>query len=162
MSKQIEIDFIWNPELALKTSKLYYDYDMRHSYKRYIGWFFVGLVQFGIVGALKHESYGLLYASTFLVLYWYYGRWYLRKRMLLNFYKKKSPKNIHIHFIVNEDGLKGDDDMISWNDIHKIIKLDEGILIQTTQNTLFFDNSAFKSSDGRVNFLAIAKGKGKI
>ena len=162
MSNQIEINFIWNQDLALKTSKLYYDYDMRHSNKRYIGWFFVGLVQFGIVGALKHDSYGLLYASTFLVLYWYYGRWYLRKRMLLNFYKKKSSKNAHIHFIVNDDGLHGDNDLISWNDIHKVIKLDEGILIQSAQNTLFFEDSAFKSSDDRMNFIAIAKEKGKI
>jgi len=50
MSKVVEINFNWSQELALKASKLYYDYDMKNSNKRYIGWFFVALVQFGIVG----------------------------------------------------------------------------------------------------------------
>jgi hypothetical protein len=162
MSKSININFKWNKELALKTSKLYYDYDMRHSNKRYVGWVFVGLVQFGIVGALKHDSFGLLYASTFLVLYWYYGRWYLRKKMLLSFYNKKSSKDAHIHFIVNDDGLHGADDLIAWEDIYKIIKLDKGILVQSTQNTLFFENSAFASEDDKFFFIALAKKKGKI
>jgi hypothetical protein len=61
MSKKIEIAFKWDKDSALQASKLYYDYDMKNSSKRYIGWFFVALVQFGIVGALKHDVFGLLY-----------------------------------------------------------------------------------------------------
>ncbi|WP_457743273.1 hypothetical protein [Sulfurimonas sp.] len=162
MSKKIKVDFIWNKDLALQTSKLFYDYDMRHSAKRYVGWFFVALVQFGIVGALKHDSYGILYISTFLVIYWYYGRWYLRKRVLLSYYKKNTPKDFEVHFIIDEQGLHKDEKLIPWDEVTKIIKLDEGLLVQSVNDTLFFQNAAFESSQARAAFLKMAKEKGKI
>ena len=162
MSKPIEVNFEWSKELALKTSKLYYDYDMRHSNKRYVGWFFVGLVQFGIVGALKHNSYGLLYLSTFLVGYWYYGRWFVRKRMLSRFYDKNVPKNMDVHFTLDENGLHGNNEVVAWDDIIKVIQLDEGVMVQSQQNALFFANTAFKKEGDKTRFLKMAKEKGKI
>ena len=162
MSKPIEVSFEWNKELALKTSKLYYDYDMRHSNKRYVGWFFVALVQFGIVGALKHESYGLLYLSTFLVGYWYYGRWFLRKRMLERYYDKNNPQNLQIEFSIDENGLHGTEKNISWDEVFKVIELEEGVLVQAKENALFFANTAFKKEADKIRFLKIAKEKGKI
>ena len=162
MSKPIEVSFEWNKELALKTSKLYYDYDMRHSNKRYVGWFFVGLVQFGIVGALKHGSYGLLYLSTFLVGYWYYGRWFLRKRMLERYYDKNNPQNLQIEFRIDENGLHGKEKNISWDEILKVIELQEGVLVQAKENALFFANAAFQKEGDKSRFLKMAKAKGKI
>jgi len=162
MFKPIEVNFKWNKELALTTSKLYYDYDMRHSNKRYLGWFFVALVQFGIVGALKHDSYGLLYLSTFLVGYWYYGRWYMRKRMLLRFYDKNVSKNVDVHFSIDAEGLHGNNEVILWDDIIKIIQLQEGVLVQSTVNALFFEKNAFKNVQERRRFIQMATEKGKI
>ena len=162
MSEPIEVSFEWNKELALKTSKLYYDYDMRHSNKRYVGWFFVALVQFGIVGALKHDSYGLLYLSTFLVGYWYYGRWFLRKRMLERYYDKNNPQNLQIHFSIDENGLYGTEKNIVWDDIIKVIELEEGVLVQARDNALFFANAAFKKEGDKTRFLKMAKEKGKL
>lgn len=162
MSKKMTVSFIWNKDLALQMSKLLYDYDMRHSAKRYIGWFFVALVQFGIVGALKHESYGILYISTFLVFYWYYGRWYLRKRVLLNYYKKNVPKDTEVHFIIDDQGFHTDKNFISWDDIIKVIELENGMLIQKVNDTLFFQNSAFASLDEKKQFLAMAQERGKM
>jgi len=162
MFKPIEINYQWNEALALKTSKLYYDYDMQHSNKRYVGWFFVGLVQFGIVGALKHDSFGLLYLSTFLVLYWYYGRWYLRKRMLLQFYKNNIAKDLEVHFTLKEDGLHGQGKTILWDDILKIIPLEEGILVQGKEEALFFEKSAFVSNAEKERSLTLAKERDKV
>ena len=162
MSEKIAVNFIWNKELALQMSKLLYDYDMRHSAKRYIGWFFVALVQFGIVGALKHDSYGILYISTFLVFYWYYGRWYVRKRVLLNYYEKNIPKNIEIDCIIDNEGVHKDTNRISWDEITKITTHENGILLQTLKDTLFFQNSAFASTDDQKQLLAMAKERGKI
>jgi len=162
MSKKIEIAYVWSKELALKASKLYYDYDMRHSSKRYIGWFFVGLTQFAIVGALKHDAYGLLYISTFLVFYWYYGRWYLRKRMMEKFYEKNATEGKKIKFVLDDAGLHYEDQLVSWDEVIKIIKFDDGILIQTDNSTLFFQNDFFKSSEDRVSFMELAKEKGKL
>jgi len=162
MSKPIEVSFTWNKELALKTSKLYYDYDMRHSNKRYVGWFFVALVQFGIVGALKHNSYGLLYLSTFLVAYWYYGRWFLRKRMLARYYDKNNAQNIEIHFDIDGNGLHGKEKNISWDEVLKVIELEEGVLVQAKENALFFANTAFRNVDDKIRFIKMAKEKGKL
>jgi hypothetical protein len=162
MSKQIEVNFTWNKDLALRTSKLYYEYDMRHSNKRYVGWFFVALVQFGIVGALKHDSYGLLYLSTFLVVYWYYGRWFVRKRMFLKFYDKNNSQDITVHFSIDKEGMQGDEKFISWDDISRVIELEEGILVQSVQEALFFPNTAFKNSKEKERFVKIAKERGQI
>lgn len=138
MSKKIEINYIWSKELALKASKLYYDYDMKHSAKRYIGWFFVALTQFAIVGALKHDVFGLLYLSTFFVLYWYYGRWYLRKRMLQKYYDKNSMEGKTIYFTLDGEGLHFEDQQIPWDNIEKVIEFEDGVLMQTNDATLFF------------------------
>jgi hypothetical protein len=162
MSKKIAIDFVWSKELALKASKLYYDYDMKNSSKRYIGWSFIAFMQFGIVGALKHDVFGLLYLSTFLVLYWYYGRWYLRKRMIEKYYDKNSQVEKEIHFVLDKEGLHTEDRVVSWSDIFKVIQFDDGILIQTSESTLFFLNEFFKSFDDRVAFINLAKENGKM
>ena len=162
MSKNIEISFRWTKELAIEASQKFYEYDMRHSNKRYLGWFFVGVTQFAIVGALKHDSYGLLYASTFLVAYWYYGRWYLRKSMLEKFYNKQDIDAKEAHFVLKEDGLYSEDLLIPWENIFRVIKLEDGILVQVQNNTLFFKRDAFKSYEDQQKFLEIMKTKGKI
>jgi len=162
MSKPIKVSFEWNKELALKTSKLYYDYDMRHSNKRYMGWFFVGLVQFGIVGALKHDSYGILFISTFFVTYWYYGRWYFRRRMLQKFYAKNMPKNLKVIFTIDDEGLHSQEKLIHWDGIIKVIELEEGVFIQNSDNAYYFENSAFKPRKDKIALLSIAKEKEKI
>jgi len=157
MSKVVEINFNWSQELALKASKLYYDYDMKNSNKRYIGWFFVALVQFGIVGALKHDSFGILYLSTFLVVYWYYGRWYLRKKMIVKYFANKNIDNIDVKFFVDKVGFKSKENIISWDDIIKVLQIDDDILVQTTADSLYFTKESFKSYDDLQKLISLAK-----
>jgi hypothetical protein len=162
MSKPIEIKFTWSKDLAIKASKLYYDYDMKASSKRYIGWLFVAMMQFGVVGALKHDVFGLLFISTFLVLYWYYGRWYLRKGMIEKYYDKSNLDATEVKFLLKDDGLYYDEELIDWDNIEKVIKFDDGVLLQTTSNTLFFETSAFESYNEVQRFLKLMKNKGKV
>ncbi len=162
MSKNIEINFTWSKKLAIKASKLYYDYDMRNSRKRYVGWLFVALTQFGIVGALKHDSYAMLFVSTFLVVYWYYIRWYVRKSMIVKFYNKSDIDNSDVTFILKDDGLHYNETTIDFENILKVIKFDDGLLLQSSSNTLFFEKSAFKSSKEMNKFLSIMREKGKV
>ena len=163
MSKDIiEIKFKWSKELAIKASKLYYDWDMKNSSKRYIGWFFVALTQFAIVGALKHNVFGLLYISTFLVLYWYYGRWYLRKRMIIKFYNNSNLDNTEVVFKLVDDGILYNNNLIDWQNIEKVIKFDDGVLLHTTSNTLFFAKDAFKNFNSFKKFLDKMKEKKKL
>jgi hypothetical protein len=162
MSKSIEINFTWSKELAIKASKLYYDYDMRNSRKRYVGWLFIALTQFGIVGALKHDAYGMLYLSTFLVIYWYYIRWYIRKSMIVKLYNNSNTDNTKVSFTLEDDGLHFDDKVIDFENILKVVKFDDGVLIQTSTNTLFFEKAAFNSVKEMNKFISVMREKGKI
>jgi hypothetical protein len=162
MSKPVEIRFTWSKEAAVKASKLYYDWDMKHSSKRYIGWFFIALVQFAIVGALKHHVFGLLYLSTFLVIYWYYIRWYIRKRMIVRYYDRSHIEDKEVLFTLTDEGLSYEDILIDWDHIFKVVKFDDGVLLQTLNHTLFFEKSAFRSYDEMQRFLSIMKQQGKL
>jgi hypothetical protein len=158
--KEIKITLEWSKEQALSASKAFYDYDMRHSNKRYMGWFFVGLTQFAIVGALKHDTYGLLFVSTFLVGYWYYGRWLLRNAMLKKYYA--NIKEQTLHFTLKEDGLYNADQLISWDEIFKVIRLEDDILLHTQDSTLLFRRNSFRSYDDLQLFVDTMKEKGKL
>ena len=162
MSKKIVFELPWSEALALKASKLYYDYDMRHSAKRYIGWLFVALVQFGIVGALKHDSYALLYLSTFLVVYWYYGRWYLRKGMIKRFYRQHHNESEHLEVVVDAIGISINGAQIRWEEVLKVLVLEEGFVVQTQKGTLFFENSYFRKGNDKTTFKSLAKKEEKL
>ena len=162
MSKEIKINFTYTKELALKASKLFYDYDMKNSSKKYIGWLFIAMMQFGVVGALKHNSFGILFVATFLVIYWYYIRWYIRKFIILKYYDKSNTNNKKVVFSLNDDGLSNLENIISWDNIVRVIKLDDVILLQTNTNTLYFDKQSFNSYKNMQKFLSIMKEKGKF
>ena len=162
MFKNIEITFTWSKDLAIEASKKFYDYDMRHSNKRYIGWLFVALIQFALVGAFKHDSYGMLYLSTFLGAYWYYGRWYLRKQMLKKFYDKQNIDAQKAHFTLKEDGLYQNNHAIPYDEIFKVIKLEDGILVQVQNNTLYIKRDSFNSYEDLTRFLEQMKEREKL
>ncbi len=162
MSKSIQINLNWNEEEALKASKLFYDYDMHHSFKRYIGWLFIAMMQFGIVAALKYDSYALLLLSSLLVLYWYYGRWYLRSRLVQKYYQKKGlhPRTLHIR--CNEEGISIENVDIVWKDIYTVSDTGSALLIQSREEPLYIPFRAFKSMDDLQECLQLLKTKGKL
>ena len=157
--REIKITLKWDKESAITASQMFYEYDMKNSKKRYVGWLFVALTQFGIVGALKHDSYGLLYLSTFLVTYWYYGRWYLRSAMIKKYYATLQPTNLY--FTLKDDGLYNGSELIGWDDIFRVISLDDGVLVHTNSYTLFFERKAFQNYDDLKLFLDKMNEKGK-
>ena len=158
--KDIKITLKWGKEQALKASKIFYDYDMRHSNKRYMGWFFVALTQFAIVGALKHDTYGLLFVSTFLMAYWYYGRWIVRNKMLQKYYAHIKEETLS--FLLRKDGLYNGSELISWDQIFKVIKIEDDILLHTSDSTLIFTRDSFATYDDVTSFLDTMKEKGKL
>ena len=162
MSKSIEVKFTWSKDLAIKASKLYYDWDMKSSGKKYVGWIFIAMMQFGVVGALKHDSFGILFISTFLVIYWYYIRWFVRKRMIVKFYEKSGLDDTNVVFVLQDDGLHYDDTVIDWDNIYKVVKFDDGILIQTMDSTLFFQRESFKSYKDVQRFMEMMKNRDKV
>ena len=49
-----ETSLTWDEKAFVKGAKLAYDFDMRHTRRRYAGWLFIALTQFGVVGAINH------------------------------------------------------------------------------------------------------------
>jgi len=140
-SKDKIINFIWSEKFALDSAKALYDYELQHSNKKYIGWFFVALAQFGVVGALKHNVYGFLVVATIGLVYWYILRWPLRAWFIKKSFKKSPFANKNITFTIKTDGIYKDDKLqIQNKDIYDTIKLDDFTIIYHKFGTTLFPN----------------------
>ncbi|MEN4053973.1 MULTISPECIES: hypothetical protein [Sulfurimonas] len=159
MSKKIKLAYTWDKETFLQASKAIYDFNMKHSPKRFLGWFFIALTQFGVVGALKKDVYGLLIISTLLVIYWYALRWPLRKNMLLRGFMASDIKNHKFSIEIDENNLKIDGSFIEWREILEVISLCDGYLLYKGDSFLFFPKSTFKSTEDREKFIVLVKKK---
>ena len=157
MSKKIILEYRWDKETFLQASKAIYDFHMKHSPKRFLGWFFIALTQFGVVGALKKDVYGLLIVSTLLVVYWYALRWPLRKVMLLRSFDSSEIKDHLFHIKIDDRGVNIDEATLLWNDIQELIALCDGFLLYQGDAFLFFPKSAFHSQKDRETFISYVK-----
>ena len=152
----ININYYWDEALAIKSAKELYDYEFKSSKKRFIGWFFIGLVQFGVVGALKHNAYGFLVLGTIGVVYWYSIRWPLREYFIKKTFHKSPLANTTINLIAKEDGIyKGEDLQISKDHIKDVVKLENGIVVYYMGGNLYFPNKAFKDSDDKKSCIKL-------
>jgi len=154
MSKIVEARFNWSEAVALRSSELFYKYEFRHSYRRYVGWLFIAMAQFGVVGALKHDAYGMLIVSSFLLLYWYAIRWQLRKRLALRLFKSSLQANEEIKTYFDINGFGTEDKKISWSDVIKVVEKNEGFLFYTQEQPSFVPRDAFSSSEQREQIRA--------
>jgi len=184
MSKSITLTIEWNKERALQASKALYDYEMRHSFKRYVGWLFIAFMQFGIVALFKEQNYIgwlfialmqfgivalfkqqnplLLLLSSLLVAYWYYGRWYLRYFFLKRYYTKQDlPKSI-IKISCDENSLSIANKTLQWDEIIWTIDTKAAILLQTKEENFYIPFDAFESLDDLSYCTQLLKSKGKL
>ena len=46
MSNKIKISYNWDEETFINASKAAYDFEMKNSPKRFLGWFFIAMTQF--------------------------------------------------------------------------------------------------------------------
>jgi len=149
MSKSVEARFLWDEATALRSSELFYKYEFRHSYRRYVGWLFIAMAQFGVVGALKHDAYGMLILSSFLLLYWYGIRWQLRKRLILRHFRASELADQEIVTVFDAEGIHTGRETIVWSDVQKVVENEEGFLFYTATKSNFFPKEAFASSAER-------------
>jgi len=149
MSKTVQASFVWNEAVALRSSELFYKYEFRHSYRRYVGWLFIAMAQFGVVGALKHDAYGMLVLSSFLLIYWYGIRWQMRKRLAKRLFKSTPMANQEIVTTFSEAGLRSGDEDISWAEVEKVVEKEDGFLFFMTSKSSFFPKEAFESDEMR-------------
>ena len=159
MSKNIELDFKFDKDFFINTTKKVYDFELKHSNKRYIGWFFIALSQFGVVGALKHNAYGLLFISTLFLFYWYVLRWQVRKFLALKWFEKIAIKDKTIHVKIDSEGITSSlyDKKLSFKDISFYKTTQDGVLIFHDGVASFFPKENFKTAEDYDEFLKLLK-----
>ena len=156
MSSELSFSYTLNKDSYLDGAKLAYEYELKNSKKRYFGFFIIGLVQFGVVMALKKGAIGLLVISSFLLVYWYFLRWHIRKSIIKKVYEKNFKTQNKYEVKIDKNGVLINGNNISWTDVTKIVRLDKGFLVYFHNDFVFFDNKIF-TLDERAKFIEIAK-----
>jgi len=160
--KPIKISYTWDRENFLKALDKSYEYQYKNSARRYIGWLFIAMAQFGVVAALKGGSFGLLMLSTILIFYWYIvKKWIVKKRAIANF--EKSPlKNSKIELTVTQNGIEQEGRFIEWQDIQGVVPYDDDLYLYYLEKAFYIPSNAFKSIEEKNRFKALAKEKGRL
>lgn len=147
----------WDEVTFTEGAKLAYDYDMSRGWRRYAGWFFVTLTQFGVVAALLHESIGLLLVSTLLVIYWYGLRWPMRRLMLQHFFARGERAQI-LKVALDDSGICLDKSCFPWESFQRALLADTGYLLELGRGTfLYFPKRVFADDKSREAFLTSVK-----
>ena len=157
MSKSIEIKYKWDRETFLEASKATYDFELRHSPRRFLGWFFIAMTQFGVVGALKKDAFGLLIVATLLVIYWYSLRWPLRRYMINKSFDAQESKNRDFHIVASSEGVNINRVLLPWSEIVEVVSTQNGFLLFYGGSSLYIPKSAFNNYEEKDSFSHLAK-----
>ena len=157
MSKNIEIKYKWDRETFLEASRATYEFELRHSPKRFLGWFFIAMTQFGVVGALKKDAFGLLIIATLLVIYWYSLRWPLRRYIINKSFEKQDAKDKNFYIVASSEGVTINEVLLRWSEIVEVVSTENGFLLFYSGNSLYLPKSAFKNYEEKDNFSHLAK-----
>jgi len=142
-----KIKFSWDEESAKSSFEELYRYEFNHSAKRYIGWFFIALLQYGIVGAILKGKIAILIFATVMLFYWYYGKKYIAKKRFLK--DNKNKKDISI--MVDDDGITFEDGTKwLWSEIDKVEDVAKGLLIIKHPKHYFLPSKAFSSFEEKT------------
>ena len=163
MSSPIEIKYRWDRENLERVFDSSYRYQFENSSKRYIGWFFIALMQFGVVAALKGGSFGLLLFSTIVLLYWYYIKKILAKRRAIVSFESSEFRDRTIEMSVDSDGiLIKPYTKLKWDEIDEIRAVGDDIMLYKYPNFHYIPLSAFDSIEELSRFKALAREKGRL
>ena len=161
-SKQVQVSWKWDRENFEKSFEEAYTYHYKNSARRYIGWLFIAMAQFGVVAALKKGSVALLLFSTLLLLYWYVvKKWLLKKRALKSFQNAPLRDQV-IMMTIDREGIRQGDKVLSWDEIDGLVPLEGGVMLYQQGREFYIPASAFPSVEEMSRFKSIAKEKGKL
>ncbi len=160
--KPIEISYSWDRENFEKAFSKSYTHQFKNSARRYIGWFFVALAQFGVVAAFKGGSVGLLMLSTILILYWYVIKKWLVKQRAIKAYESSPLKNSQIKLSIKEDGIKQHNAVIPWQKIQGLVPIEDDILLYYKEKAFYIPSNAFNSIEEKSALKSLAREKGRL
>ena len=160
--KPIEVSYVWDKENFEKAFAKSYNHQYKNSTRRYVGWFFIALAQFGVVGALKGGSIGLLMLATILILYWYVIKKWLVHQRAIKAYESSPLKNSQIQLHISEDGIEQEDIKLPWEEIQGLVPVEDDILLYHKERAFYIPVSAFSSIDEKSALKSLAKEKGRL
>lgn len=158
----IEISYIWDRENFEKAFSKSYTHQYKNSARRYVGWLFVALAQFGVVASFKGGSIGLLMLATVLILYWYVIKKWLVHQRAIKAYENSALKNRKISLRITQEGIKQDDTFISWEELKGLVPVEDDILLYYRDKAFYIPLSAFKSIENKSALKSLAKEKGRL
>jgi len=150
-SKEIKINYNWDKKTALNSFNEIYKFEYNQGAKKFIGWFIIALVQFGVVATLKKGDITILAFSTFLLIYWYIIKKLIAKKRFLD--TIKNIKNINL--VINKNGITFNKEKITWkwDEISEIKELKSGFIIIKDSNHFFLPKEAFNSNKDLEKFI---------
>ncbi len=160
--KPIDISYKWDRENFEKAFSNSYTHQYKNSARRYIGWFFVALAQFGVVGALKGGSVALLMLSTILIFYWYVAKKWLVHKRAVKIFENSPFKDSLIKLQITDKSIKQGDATFSWDDIQGLVPVEDDILLYQLDKAFYIPANAFKSIEDKSRLKSLAKEKGKF
>jgi len=157
MSSSLNMTYLWDEKTYIDASKHAYTYELKQSHKRFLGWIFIALTQFGVVSVIKGGGVGLLLLSGLLVLYWYILRWQLRKMMLVKSFATSPNANQTFYIDANEKEIHINSTKIMWEDILEAVSLKSGFLLYYDATFIFIPSHAFEDIEDKNTFATLAK-----
>ncbi len=157
----ITIRYTYDRANALRLFENSYRYLFTHSYRRYIGWFFIALLQFGVVAALKQGRFGVMLFSSVTLMYWYVVKKAISKRRALSSYEHSPLKESTITLVADDEGIrishnKGET-FWHWEEIDDIVDAGEDVLIYKNPLFYYIPSTGFPSLEAKNAFKRLAK-----
>ena len=165
MSKPIKISYLWNKENIESLFEASYKHQFNNSGKRFIGWFFVALLQYGIVIALKKDAFAILLFSTIMLFYWYYGKKWIAKRRAEKSFETSEFKDKRIEMSIDKDGFtlpSPNHEQWSWSDVQEVIVLGDDIMLYKHPNFHYIPAKGFESMEEKSRFKSLVKQCGRL
>ena len=165
MSKPIKISYIWNKENVDKLFDASYKYQFNNSGKRFIGWFFIALLQYGVVIALKKDAFAILLFSTIMLIYWYYGKKIIAQKRAEKSFETSEFKDKQIEMRIDKRGftlITPHQEQWSWSDVQEVIVLGDDIMLYKHPNFHYIPAKGFESMEEKSRFKSLVKQYGRL
>ena len=151
----IKAEFKWSRDIYKSAGEITYKYMMKNSYKKYIGYLFIGLILLGLFREYKFHDLSALYLGVILSIYWYYIRSFLYKKRLDKGYKKESLDGINMRFNISKGGININGNMIAWKDISLAIIEDRGVVLKRAEGFPFLPVNSFEKQKDIEKFIQL-------
>ena len=155
----INLEFPWNQETFLNAGEIAYKYKMNYSYKKYVGYLFLGMIVLGILRSVGQKDYLVLYLGTVLSVYWFYIKGLLQKNRLKKQFEKERVDNLKMKISINKTGVKINGNFIPWSHISLVVVHPKGFLLERKEGYPYLPATAFKSDKDVLEFLKILEEK---